>query len=393
MEKLFKKNPEVIYLNSGSHSLVPHRALEKVKHYLDEYEKNPTQGLFAACGRLWEVQKSIAPEFGADPKNFFFRANVTQALNEFILGLELPKSCEILTSNQEYGAIYNICRFRAERDGFGLRTFLMPNKKEIVSLSTADLVDRVVSSFRPETKLLVISDIYTSNGLVLPIEAICREARARGILTVVDGAHSPGNLDLNLEKSQMDFYAGNLHKWWMGPKGTAFGWFRRDSFKFLKAIQAGWVSYDLREPYASFAEGDPAAIRTMMLGCQDFSPFFALPEVKAFWHEQGWDQIRNKKKALDTQLVHEIEDALGFFYFTSRKDPSLQGPLHAFLLPEKYGRMPYVDLINNIREKTKVQCSITCMYDEAYLRLSPHVYNTADEIHEAAGNLKDYFRD
>jgi selenocysteine lyase/cysteine desulfurase len=62
------------------------------------------------------------------------------------------------------------------------------------------------------------------------------------------------------------------------------------------------------------------------------------------------------------------------------------------LLPEKYGHMPYVGLINDIREKTKVQCSITFMYDEAYLRLSPHIYNTADEIHEAAGSLKDYFR-
>jgi isopenicillin-N epimerase len=391
MDQFFKKNPDLIYLNSGSHSLVPKSALEKVKHHLDEYEENPTRGLFAAWGRIWEVQKKIAPEFGASAKNFFFRSNVTQALNDFILGLQLPAGSEILTSNQEYGAIYNICRWRAEKDQLSLRTFALPTKTEISTLDSKSLLDRVVASFSSKTKLLVLSDIYTSNGLTLPIEQIAKEARAKGIFTIIDGAHSPGIVDLQLENSQMDFYAGNLHKWWMGPKGTAFGWFRRESFKHLKPIQAGWTSYDLREPFASFAEGDPAAIQTLMLGCQNFAPFFALTEVQDFWHQQGRENIWAKKRALDALIVSEVQEALGFFYFSSHKDPSLQGPLHAFLLPEKYSSMPYVQLITEIREKAKVQASITFLENEAYLRLSPHIYNTPEEIKRAAKNLKSYF--
>ncbi len=390
MKKFFRTHPELIYLNSGSHSLVPLSVIQEVKAELDLYEQNPTAGMFQAWQKLWSVQKQIAPHFGANPKNFFFRANVTQPLNEFILGVKLPPASEILTSDQEYGAVFNICRFRAERDSLNLKTFTMPSRQEISEMTADDLVDRVVSSFTPKTKMLVISEIFTGSGVVVPLEKIGREARARGIFTVIDGAHSPGFLKLDLENSSLDFYAGNLHKWWMGPKGTGFGWARRESFTELQPIQAGWISYDLQEPFASFAEGDPQAIRSLMLGCHDFSPFFALLATLKFWQEQGQNQIFSLKRALDNHLISEAERILGFPRFAS-KDSQMQGPLHSFLMPEKFSKIVFTKLIEDLLEQTKVQCSINFVNGEMYLRLSPHIYNNKDEITEALLRLKKFF--
>lgn len=353
-----------------------------MKEEIDLYEENPTLRMYESWGKLWDVQKMIAPHFGADPKNFFFRSNVTQPLNEFILGVSLPEGSEILTSNQEYGAVANICRLRAERDHLKLKTFKMPSREEIRNIAAEEIVARITAAFGPKTRLLVISEIFTGNGIRLPIEEICREARNHGILSVIDGAHSPGYLDLKLENSECDYYAGNLHKWWMGPKGTGFGWIRRESFQFLKPIHAGWISYELAEPLASFGEGDLQAIRTLMLGCQDFSPFFALPAALEFWNEIGKKTILNRKRELDRFLIQEADHHLKLFRHASN-DPRLEGPMHAFLLPKTFAKMEYISIIRSILEETGVQVSVTQIDRELYLRLSPHIYNTKEEIRTA----------
>lgn len=390
MESHFSKKKDLIYLNSGSHSITPKIVVQKIKDEIDTYELNPTARMFSAWGKLWEVQKKIAPHFGADPKNLFLRANVTQPLNEFILGVKLPAGCEILTSDQEYGAVYNMCRFRAERDSLGLKTFKMPSRNEIHQISTEELEARMINCMTAKTKLLVVSEIFTGNGLVLPLSRVTQEARKRGILTVIDAAHSPGYLKLDLENSGFDFYAGNLHKWWMGPKGTGFGWIKRESFKHLNPIQAGWISYELSEPFASFGDGDPQAIKTLMLGCQDFSPFFALPTALEFWNQHGTDRIQARKRELDRLLIKSMASQLGLFHHATQ-DPRMAGPLHAYLLPESFSKLEFTALIGRILEKTRVQVSVTKIDDELYLRLSPHIYNTEDEISLAVGRLKDFF--
>src|SRR5687767_4317170 len=113
MREEFDLDPKVIYLNSGTHSIVPKKVLEAVQRYQKEYEKNPTHSLFKAWGELWEVQKELARYFNADPKDIFLRPNITAVLNAFVLGLPLEKKSEILISDLEYGAITNLCRFRA----------------------------------------------------------------------------------------------------------------------------------------------------------------------------------------------------------------------------------------------------------------------------------------
>jgi len=264
MREFFDLDPSLIYLNSGTHSICPRSVLEAVTRYQRDYERNPTQGLLQAWGRLWRVQLELAAFFHADAADLFLRPNVTAALNDFILSLPLSDKTEILYSDLEYGAIINVCRLRAERDGFRLRSFRFPvDPAQTSGMAEADWVDLIASEIRPETGLLLISHINCVNGLVLPIDPIGRMAREKGVVLVVDGAHGPGSIDLDFRRlTNVDCYGGNLHKWMMGPKGTAFGWVSKRCQDHIAPIAAaGRRSKSLR----CFTTSAPTAV--FSLGC------------------------------------------------------------------------------------------------------------------------------
>src|SRR5688500_10093419 len=115
MRHEFDLDPDLIYLNSGTHSIVPRRVLDAVQRHQRHFERNPTANLFGVAERLWATQKGLAGFLGVRAEDLFLRANITEPIAEFILGVPLAEG-EILTSDLEYGAIANICRFRAEQD-------------------------------------------------------------------------------------------------------------------------------------------------------------------------------------------------------------------------------------------------------------------------------------
>mgnify|MGYP000944862753 CR=1 FL=1 len=388
--KHFDINSEILYFNNGTHSILPTKVRQAITKYQNEYEENPTQGLLRSWDHLWEVQKKLALHLNANPKDIFFRKNVTEPLNEFILGQPLPKDAEILTNNQEYGAVWNICRFRAEKENIKLRQFSLPNKDEVQITKKEDYTERVLSAIKPETKMLVLSEVFTGHGLVLPIKEIAKETAKKEIILVVDGAHSAGFLDLDFSQYQnVDYYGGNLHKWFLGPKGTGFGWINPKRKKELQPLQAGWITYDLNEPFLKFADGDKFATSKLMLGCQDFAPFFALSETIDFWQEQGKEEIHNRIRELGNYLTKKIKTELDLFHFASG-DESCRGPLHSFLLPKKFQTMNYADIMRAILKNCQTQVSITSIDRELYLRLSAHIYNTKEEIDEISSRLKKY---
>lgn len=391
MKQLFTSQKNIIYLNSGSLSLTPLQTIKAVQKFEEEYENNPTAHLFRSWLDLWEVQKKVASHFHADPKQFFFRSNVTQPLNEFILGAPLPPGSEILTTNQEYGAIFNICQYRVQTDGLKLRTVEFPKKIEFQNLTEKSLIDLIVSAFRPETKMLVLSHIYTGHGLILPIFEICKEARKRGITTIIDGAHTPGAFPLDFRQfSDVDYFAGNLHKWWMGPKGTAFGWVNPLRNHDLKPLQAGWTTFESYPPFNELAEGSRFAQKMFMLGCQNFSPFYALEETLNFWESQKTENILGRLKTLGHHLVSEMNRA-DFSRFGAN-DLRLHGPLYTFEIPLKLQNRPYHELMLKILNETQVQVAIVILEEKLHLRLAPHIYNTKEEITGAVSRLKQFFR-
>ncbi|MCM2277731.1 MAG: aminotransferase class V-fold PLP-dependent enzyme [Oligoflexia bacterium] len=387
MRAHFDLDPKLIYLNSGTHSVCPRPVQDALTRYQKSFDRNPTLELFKTWGRLWEIQKELSSFFGADPHDLFLRPNVTAALNVFMLGIPLPARSEILTTDLEYGAIVNLCRFRAEQDGLSLRTIHLPTSlEETRKLTPAELAERIVSSLKPETSLLLLSHVMTANGMVMPLEAIARETRRRGILLVVDGAHGPGSVRLDFSKLQdVDFYGGNLHKWMMGPKGTSFGWIAPRNRERLRLTQAGWTNYEVPAPFQAFGEGRLATAQLLMSACHDWAPFLAIHDTLEFWRAQGPERIMKRLGEL-RQKAEDLFTAELRWPCLSPSHPDLKGPLISFYPPDNLAKLGY-ELMFRLEREHGLQVATPPVQGRTTLRLSPAIYNTEDELVHAAGIL------
>lgn len=379
----FDLDPALTYLNSGTQSIAPRRVAEAVTRHARAYERNPTAELIAVWGKLWNVQRELGDFLGARAEDLFLRANVTAAMNALILGMPLEAGSEILIGDTEYGAVHHIARFRSEQGGHPLRVFHIPTRaSEVAAFSETALVDLVVGALSPRTRMVILSQVMTGSGLQIPIAPISRELRKRDVLFVVDGAHATGALDMNFaDLAELDFYAGNLHKWLMGPKGTGFAWVHPRHQDALVPRHAGWTTYDVRAPHESFAPGHPFAQRHLEASCIDFAPFLACAEAFAFWRELGAERIRGRQASLRDCARTEMHARLGWDCLTPEA-PELSGPLLSFEMPEQLQSMGF-GLLTELLSHHQVQVGVTQLQGRWILRLSPQIYNSEVEIQRA----------
>jgi isopenicillin-N epimerase len=383
----FEKDETQIYLNSGTQSISPKVVLDSVIQHLRDYERNPTQGLIHAWEKLWKVQTRLGEFLHARPLDLFLRSNVTSVMNAFILNAPLPPGSEILVSDTEYQAVAQICRYRAERDGLTFRCFHLPgSESEMHGLTEESLAESVISALRPETRMVVLSHVMTGHGLVLPLGRIARETRARGIQLVIDGAHGVGALPLDFAAlSDVDYYGGNLHKWFMGPKGTAFGWVHPLWQDRLEPQQIGWTTYEAHSPYNRFGQGHRFAERHLHAACVDFAPFLALDAAFQFWQEQGAEKIRARLQFLQSTTEEQMRLKTGWRLVSPSVGP-LRGPLLSYELPAPLEAEGY-ELMARIFSVSRVQVASTCLQGKWVLRLSPHIYTTELEVARATDIL------
>jgi isopenicillin-N epimerase len=382
MHSLFARDPDLCFLNAGTLSRVPLSVMTAMEKVRREEELNPTKAVFLSAAHFWKAQADLAPFFGADPKDLFFRSNITAALNDFFFALEQIGSGEFVATGFEYGATMNLARVRAAQLGLGFRVLPMPIGPQV---SAAELEEAVVAGFGPQTKVLVLSHVATALGAVFPVGAIAKKARERGILTVVDGAHAVGALLLNLRDLDVDFYGGNLHKWFMAPKGTAFGWVNPRIQSRLEWKFGGWASFELPSHYQGF-EGGQEAARRLFQGTMDTAPFQALPLVKEFWLEHGPDRLR-ALLASRQELCARLAEEEGWDRVSPR-EPGALGPLVSFRIPPTWPQLAPGELAAKIYHEKKVQLAIPQVQGESVVRLSPGIYSTEEEIHRAFERLR-----
>lgn len=380
-------NKDSIYLNWGTLSKTWPGVMNKMHQYQLEYEVNPTVSLFEGWGRLWETQKKVATFFRAKPTDFYFRHNVTVAMNDFILGAELPAG-DLVVTDLEYGAITNICRYRAEKDNRKLTTISIPIGDDIKS--EEHLVDLIMNQLPAKTALLMISHVMTGTGLKVPLSKLAQRTRQRGVLLAVDGAHGPGALELDFEKLQdVDFYGGNLHKWFRGPKGTGFGWAPERNQSLMKPLLGGWTTFETPIPFLPFGDGHRWNISMLMAYCLNFNPFYALDDTVDEWQGRGPQKTYLELQKKRSFIQKEVSEVLGWKVL-SPMVASLQSPLVTFELPVRFASKGF-EIIHELRKQKNVTVSITPLKGSYALRLSAHIDVSEDEIVEGVARIKDYF--
>ncbi|MCA1648646.1 MAG: aminotransferase class V-fold PLP-dependent enzyme [Chloroflexi bacterium] len=233
----FLLDPNVVFLNHGSFGACPRPVFERYQAWQRELERQPVEFL----GRrrealLAEARGALTDYLHVGPDDAVYVPNVTTALNIVARSLPLEPGDEVLTTNHEYGALERTWTFVSEHR----QTRVVVQHLPVPLADPDEVVEAVWAGVTPRTRVLFLSHITSPTAVTLPIEPLIARARAAGIWTVVDGAHAPGQVDLDLTDLGVDFYGGNSHKWLSAPKGAGFLYVRPDLQHLIEPVVVSW---------------------------------------------------------------------------------------------------------------------------------------------------------
>ncbi len=380
-------DPAVINLNTGSFGPLPKPVFEHVTELRRQLAAEPTDFIVRRLPPLlWEARESLARFLGGDPHRFAFTTNVSVSINLIAAGLRLPSPGEILLTDHEYGAMHWCWERAAARQGLTLRIFPLPT----MASDAGEIVHSFVNAMTANTRLVFFSHILSPTGLVLPAKEICAEARRRGIVSVIDGAHAPAMIPVNLDEVDADFYGGNGHKWLLAPTGTGFLYLGRGSEDRLQPLQVSWGYHHERSRRAVRDEfGSTGQLRELEFdGTRDFCPWLAVPSAIEFQGNLGWDAIRARMAALAAHARQRLDGLCGLKLATPA-EPNLHGAMTAFRLPDL--GLPWSVIRQRIWERG-IEIPIIERPDWLLMRVSGHFYNTFGEMDRLAEIVPEVLR-
>jgi len=298
----FLLDTHVIYLNHGSFVATPRPVFDRYQRWQRELERQPTEFLGRRAGALLEQSRQVLAEYlGTHSSNLAYVTNATTGLNAIARGLSLGEGDEVLASDHEYGALDRTWRFLARKMGFRYR-----NHPVRLPLTTPEaFVETFWQGVTPHTRVIFLSHITSPTALIFPVEAICQKAREQGILTIIDGAHAPGQIALQLDALGADFYSGNLHKWLCAPKGAAFVYARPEMMPLIEPLVVSW-GYQSDQPGPS-----PLVDYLEWQGTRDISAFLAVPDAIEYQRSHDWDAVRQQCHQLTVDTAAAIAETFG----------------------------------------------------------------------------------
>jgi selenocysteine lyase/cysteine desulfurase len=229
----FALDRTIINLNTGNHCSHPRVVADAVKRYLDMQNSAPVYYAGIINRNLEPVRRGLAAEFGCDPEELAITRNASESLQIVQNGIDLAAGDEVITTEQDYPRMLTTWDQRVRRDKIVVTRLQFP-----VPTTQPDLFERVEKAITPKTKVLHFCHITNLTGQLFPVQQICRMARARGIRTIVDGAHAGAQFPFKLRELECDAYGVSLHKWLLAPFGTGILFVRRDQIPKFWPLQA-----------------------------------------------------------------------------------------------------------------------------------------------------------
>ncbi len=377
-------DPTVTNLNTGSWGPLPRPVFEYATALRQRLAAEPMDFFLRQLPPLlWEARTRLGQFLGAEPQRLVFTANVSTSVNLVAQSLRLAAPGDILLTDHEYGAMHWCWERAAQRQGLTIRTFPLP----ILADDRAEIVAAAEAAMTPRTRLLFFSHVLSPTGLVLPARELCAAARRRGVLSVVDGAHAPAMLPLDLARLGADFYGGNCHKWLLAPSGSGFLYIGPGQEDRLQPLQVswGWRPDRGRAPDEPDEFGSTPRLRFLEFeGTRDVCPWLAVPAAIDFQTALGAQHIRERNEELVCYTRRRLEGLHGMTLATP-PHPELHGFLTAFRLPAKV-RPP--ELRRGLWER-RIEAPVVERPEGPLVRVSTHFYNTTDEIDRLAQALAE----
>lgn len=291
----FMLSKDKVFFNTGTVGAMPKVVVEKVIAHLQHVATNVADwdykvdiGWISGYYPMPDIRAKIAKLINADAPSIALTDNVTNSMAYIALGINLNPGEEVLTSNQEHGGGISSWVVRSKREGIKYREVEIPkpiqSKDEVISI--------IRKAIAPETKVLMLSHMITGSGAILPVKEICKEARAKGIITVLDGAQTIGQIPVDVEDIGCDAYVGCFHKWMGAPPGTGFMWVRPE---LLKTMWTTVSSYQ-------WNNRDDAGFRFTQRGTGNYSVMIGMDASLDFHNEIGPQRVYDRVKFLGRYL-------------------------------------------------------------------------------------------
>jgi isopenicillin-N epimerase len=355
----FLLDPDVVFLNHGSYGACPRDVFARYQEWQLELERQPVEFLGRRLPELLaEARAALGAYVGADPDDLVFVPNATTGVNLAAWGLALRPGDEVLSTSLEYGAVdltwKHICAHAPARYLRMPVTLPVDNDQQVVEEVWSGVTDR--------TRALSISHVTSETALRFPIEELCGRARERGIRTVVDGAHVPGHIPLDLAALDVDYYAGNCHKWLGAPKGAGFLYVRRELQDEIQPLVVSW------------GHGDDANFlsRHEKQGTRDPSAFLTVPAAIEWQRARDWEAVRERCRELARRTPARLGlEALG---------PPGDLQMISMRLPD--GTPP--DLKERLYDEHRIEIPI---WEGGTIRASFQGYNSEDDLDALATAL------
>lgn len=365
--------PGIVFLNHGSFGACPKPILKLQDELRSRMEAEPIQFLWRRYEeRLEPARAEVARFVGARPQDLVFVTNATVGVNAVVRSLNLRAGQELLTTNHDYNACHNVLVEAARQADARVRVAHVP-----FPLSSSDaVVKAVLEGVNRRTRLVMLDHVTSPTALVFPIARLVRELESRGIDTLVDGAHAPGMLPLNLSGSAPAYYTANLHKWVCAPKGAGFLWVREDK---QKEVQPAVISHGHNTPrpgYSAFQD------RFDWAGTFDPTAWMCAGEVIGWLGKLlpgGWDALRERNHELTVEARRLLCKRLEV---EAPCPESMLGSMATLALPDRFqgiakaGRIDAEQIELYDRFGIEVPLMRFGQPERRYFRISAHVYNT-----------------
>jgi isopenicillin-N epimerase len=363
LKELFLLDPQVVFLNHGSFGACPRPVFEKYQAWQRQLEAQPVQFLGVELDNyLHQARQVLAKYLNSSVTDLVYIPNATHGVNIIARSLKLNPGDDILTTDQEYGACNFIWEFICSKTGACYKQ--QPIEMPVSSIE--EIVDQFWRGVTAKTKLIYLSHITSPTALTMPVKQICHRARQAGILTIIDGAHAPGQINLDLADLQADFYIGNCHKWMLSPKGAGF------------IVSWGYQSRTTTPRESIFVD------LLQWTGTKDPAAALSVPAAIEFMDTYHWDEVKLECQRILRSAIEQISELTGI------------SPLYPvssdFYLQMGTLQIPHVRDINDLKSRlyNDFNIEIPCIEwkQDHFLRISVQGYNTVQDIDILVNGLR-----
>ena len=367
-------DPSIAYLNHGSYGACPKPIFDSLIKYQKKLEFEPVKHLgYDIYNYLDKSRESLGKYINCNKNDVVFSPNPSTALNTVIRSLNLKENDEILTTDHEYGALDKTWKFICKKTG----AKYIQQSIQLPLISKENFINSFIKGLSSKTKVIFISHITSPTALIFPVKEICKIAKEKGILSIVDGAHAPAQIKLDVQDINPDIYVGACHKWMCSPKGVSFLYAKKEVQPMIDPLVISWGYEPDNKEQSQFLDFH------QWQGTKDMSAYLTIPDTINFLNEHNWNDVSKKCREKNIWARNQINDII-------KKEPlasdEFTGQMSSFYYEIKGD---VLDFHIKFYLKYKIQIPFMSWKDKTLMRISIQAYNSKEDITQLLNALDD----